>query len=78
MNIDTYVHMTIASYDDSNIAFYIPMDCFCNDFTFLWLGKKRPDVDYPESFDPPPESFLSLTTSFLRKFTKTAGFCEHP
>lgn len=28
MNIDTYVHMTIASYDDSNIAFYIPMDCF--------------------------------------------------
>ncbi|GMN11495.1 hypothetical protein MTsPCn9_26270 [Croceitalea sp. MTPC9] len=40
MNNDTYVHMTIASYDDSNIAFYIPMDCFCNDFTFLWLGEK--------------------------------------
>ncbi|WP_423997359.1 hypothetical protein [Maribacter sp. IgM3_T14_3] len=54
MNIDTYVHMTIASYDDSNIALYIPMDCFCNDFTFLWLGGKRPNVDYPWSFDPPP------------------------
>ena len=42
MNIDTYVHMTIASYDDSDIAFYIPMDCFLKkSYFFVARGKKN-------------------------------------